>query len=96
MLLTSIVVPLAAVTMSPGLTERPLGRFSVAPTTAITSSGSSRRAIAPTPSSTLAAPDMSNFISDIFAEGFSEIPPLSKVTPLPTRPSTGPLAPAPR
>ena len=33
-LLISIVLPLAAVTMSPGLIARPLGRFSVAPTTA--------------------------------------------------------------
>src|ERR671927_59570 len=33
-LFTSIVLPLSAVTMSPGLTERPLGMFSVDGTTA--------------------------------------------------------------
>jgi len=46
-------------------------------------------------STTAAPPDMSNFISSIFAEGFSEMPPVSKVTALPTKPSVGPLAPAP-
>ena len=35
------------------------------------------------------APDMSIFISCIPAEGLSEIPPVSKVTPLPTRPRVG-------
>ena len=94
-LLISIVLPLDAVTMSPGLTERPLGRFSVAPTTASSLTGSCRRAIAATASMTAAPPDMSNFISDIFAPGFSEMPPLSKVTALPTNPSLGPLAPGP-
>ncbi len=44
---------------------------------------------------TAAPPDMSNFISAIFAPGFSEMPPLSNVTALPTKPSTGPLAPGP-
>ena len=34
--------------------------------------------------STLAAPDMSNFISSISGAGFSEMPPVSKVMPLPT------------
>ncbi len=81
--------------MSPGLTERPLGRFSVAPTTATSLTGSRSRAIAPTASITAAPPDMSNFISDIFGPGFSEMPPLSNVTALPTKPSTGPLAPGP-
>ncbi len=78
--------------MSPGLIDRPLGRFSVAPTTAISFTASPRLAIAPTASTTAAPPDMSNFISAIFAPGFSEMPPLSKVTALPTKPSTGPVA----
>ena len=78
--------------MSPGFTDRPLGRFSVAPTTATSLTGSFRRAIASTASSTAAPPDMSNFISAIFGPGFSEMPPLSKVTALPTKPSTGPVA----
>ncbi len=89
-LLTSIVLPLDALTMSPGLTERPLGRFSVAPTTATSLTGSRRRATAATASITAAPPDMSNFISDIFGPGFSEMPPLSNVTALPTKPSAGP------
>ena len=78
--------------MSPGFTARPLGRFSVAPTTPTSLTGRPRRAIAPIASITAAPPDMSNFISDIFAPGFSEMPPLSNVTALPTRPSTGPRA----
>ncbi len=78
--------------MSPGFTARPLGRFSVAPTTPTSFTGSRRRAIAPIASITAAPPDMSNFISDIFAPGFSEMPPLSNVTALPTKPSSGPRA----
>ena len=80
--------------MSPGLTAWPLGRFSVAPTTATSRTGSCSRAIAATASITAAPPDMSNFISAIFGPGFSEMPPLSNVTALPTKPSVGPLAPA--
>ena len=86
----SIVVPVFARTMSPGLSAWPDGRFSVAPTTATTRTGRPRRAIAPIASSTAAPPDMSNFISLIFAPGLSEMPPESKVTALPTSPSTGP------
>ena len=52
--------------------------------------GSSSSAIAATVSSTAAAPDMSIFISCIPAEGLIEMPPVSKVTPLPTRPRVGP------
>jgi hypothetical protein len=44
--------------------------------------------------STLAAPPMSNFISSISAPGLSEMPPVSKVTPLPTS-TTGASALAP-
>ena len=91
-LLTSIVFPFPAVTMSPGFTERSLGRFSVAPTTPRSFTGSFNRAIAATASTTAAPPDMSNFISAIFAPGFSEMPPLSNVTALPTIPSSGPFA----
>ena len=42
---------------------------------------------------TAAPPDMSNFISCIFAEGLIEIPPVSKVTALPTNARCGPVAP---
>ena len=53
--------------------------------------GSPSRAIAPVASSTAAPPDMSNFISCIFAEGLIEIPPVSNVTALPTKPRWGPV-----
>ena len=91
MLLTSIVTPDLARTMSPGLTERPDGMFSVAPITPATRTGRPSAAIAPTASSTAAPPDMSNFISCIFAAGLIEMPPESKVTALPTKPSSGPV-----
>jgi hypothetical protein len=83
-LFTSIVLPFIAVTMSPGLTERPLGMFSVAGTTAVMRAGRPSAAIAPIASMTAAPPDMSNFISCIFPAGLIEIPPVSKVTALPT------------
>ena len=76
--------------MSPGLTARPAGMFSVAPTTPATRTGSPSAAIAPIDSTTAAPPDMSNFISCIFAAGLIEMPPESKVTALPTKPSSGP------
>ena len=58
--------------------------FSVAGITAVIFTGIASSAIAPIASSTAAPPDMSNFISLIFAPGLSEIPPVSKVTALPT------------
>ena len=93
MLLTSIVLPFSAVTMSPGLTDRPLGMFSVDGTTATIRTGRSSSATAPMASITAAPPDMSNFISCIFALGLIEIPPVSNVTALPTYPRTGPEPP---
>ena len=84
-------MPDFARTMSPGLIECPEGRFSVAPITPATRTGSPSAAIAPTASSTAAPPDMSNFISCIFAAGLIEIPPESNVTALPTKPSSGPV-----
>ncbi len=94
-LMTSIVVPLAAVTTSPGLTAWPDGMFSVAPTTAMTRTGSRSSAIASIAPSTVAPPDMSNFISNILLAFLIEMPPVSNVTALPTSPSTGPLGSAP-
>ena len=41
---------------------------------------------------TAAPPDMSNFISCIFPAGLIEIPPVSKVTALPTSRGAGPAA----
>ena len=61
--------------MSPGRIAWPDGMFSVAPTTPITRTGSPSRAIAPTAATTAAPPDMSNFISCIFAAGLIEMPP---------------------
>ena len=81
--------------MSPGRIDRPDGMFSVAPTTPTACTGSPSRAIAPIASITAAPPDMSNFISCIFCAGLIEIPPVSNVTALPTRPRTGPPAPGP-
>ena len=66
--------------------------FSVAPTTATIRTGSARRAIAPIASITAAPPDMSYFISSMCSPGLIEMPPLSNVTALPTKPSRGPLA----
>ena len=94
MLTISIVVPVFARTMSPGLSACPDGRFSVAPITVSTRTGSPSRAIAPVASSATAPPDMSNFISDIFCPGLIEIPPESNVTALPTRPRIGPATPS--
>ena len=79
--------------MSPGLTARPSGRFSLAPSTPRIRTGSSSSAIAAIASSTAAPPAMSNFIPNIVRGGFSDRPPLSKVTDLPTNPSRGPVAP---
>ena len=72
------------VTTSPGLTALPSGMFSqagISPTTLI--SGCSSASARNTPS-TLAAPHMSYFISSISADGLMEMPPVSKVMPLPT------------
>ncbi len=77
------------VTMSPGLTAPPLGRFSVAPTTRDELDRQLQARDRGDRLTTAAPPDMSNFISAIFAPGFSEMPPLSNVTALPTKPSIG-------
>ena len=71
-------------TTSPGLVAVPLGMFSQVGTRPITLSlGLSSARLWKVPS-TLAAPPMSNFISSMPAPGFSEMPPVSKVMPLPT------------
>ena len=62
----------------------PSGMFSqlgIRPTTLMAGCSSASAAKVP---STLAAPPMSNFISSISAAGLMEIPPVSKVMPLPT------------
>ena len=70
-------------TTSPGFTAVPEGMFSVLgirPTT--WTLGFSRPSISKVPS-TAAAPDMSYFMSSMFWAGLIEMPPVSKVTPLP-------------
>ena len=72
------------VTTSPGLIALPLGMFSQAgirPTRLIFGFSCATARKVP---STLAAPPMSNFISSISAAGLIEMPPVSKVMPLPT------------
>ncbi len=88
---TSMVWPDMLVTTSPGLLASPSGMFSqlgTIPTTLIAGLSSPRVLNAP---KTLAAPHISNFISSIAGEGLMDIPPESKVMPLPT--STTGLAP---
>ena len=58
--------------------------FSARASHAVTRTGSPRRAIAKIDCAAAAAPAMSDFISSIFAGGLSEMPPESKVMPLPT------------
>ncbi len=92
----SIVWPDMLVTMSPGRVAFPPGMFSQAgktPTTLHSGSSSAIAAIAP---STPPAPHMSNFISSIFGGGFSEMPPVSNVTPLPQIAIGATFGPAPR
>ena len=73
------------VTMSPGLTARPLGHVLAGGDQAddVERAASARPSARKVPS-TLAAPPMSNFISSISAAGLIEMPPVSKVMPLPT------------
>ena len=80
-----MVWPDIEVTMSPGRLALPPGMFSVAGTMTVRLIGSPMRATAFMVPRTLAAPHMSYFISSISAAGLSEMPPVSKVTPLPTR-----------
>ena len=71
-------------TISPGLVARSPGMFSTAGVMPTTLIGKRMVATASSVPSTLPAPLISNFISSISAPGLSDIPPVSKVTPLPT------------
>ena len=73
--------------------SRRLAASSVAGTVATRSIGNPSSAMAATASRTAAAPDMSIFISCIPDAGLIEIPPESKVTPLPTSPMVSPEPP---
>ena len=72
------------VTTSPGLVARPDGMFSQAATSPIRLTSALSSAIARSVPNTDAAPHMSNFIWSMSRPGFSEMPPLSNVMPLPT------------
>src|SRR5690625_2826581 len=79
-----MVRPDLAVTISPGLLAVLLGMFSQAAIRPMTGRLRPWRAMARKVPSTLAAPHMSYFISSILLAGLIEIPPESKVNPLPT------------
>ena len=86
---TSTVLPPAPVRMSPGLIARPPGMFSVAGTTPTTLIGAPSMAMARIAQMTAAPPAMSSFMRSMPSAGLIEMPPVSNVMPLPTRPSTG-------
>ena len=87
--MTSIDFPDMAICTSPGFCARPPGMFSVEGMTAMTLMEGFRRARARMAPSMAAPPAISNFIFSISFEGLMEMPPVSKVMALPTRPSTG-------
>ena len=76
--------------MSPGFTARPPGMFSTAATRPTTLRRSRSCAASVRLAITAAAPLISNFISSIPGGSLSEMPPVSKVTPLPTSTTGGP------
>ena len=78
--------------MSPGRWALPSGMFSTSPQTPITLALALRVASVFIAPATAPAPPMSHFIDSMPSAGLIEMPPVSKVTPLPTR-ATG-LAPA--
>ena len=75
--------------MSPGRVARPPGMFSAIGTMPRTRRGTPSAPIARIAPTTAAPPAMSLFIHSMPAAGLIEIPPVSKVTPLPTSASTG-------
>jgi hypothetical protein len=93
---TSTVLPLALRSTSPGRSAPPPGMFSAAGTTPMTRSGIPSSAIARMAAITAAPPAMSSFIRSMPSADLIEMPPESKVTPFPTRPSTGPACRSPR
>ena len=88
--MTSTVLPLAPVRTSPGFIARPPGMFSVVGTMPIDADRRAcSRAMARIAQMTAAPPAMSSFIRSMPSAGLIEMPPVSKVMPLPTRPRTG-------
>ena len=80
----STVLPELVVTISPGRVAPPLGMFSAAATIVKRLIGSLASMAAFVAPKTAAAPPMSYFISSIVGGGLREMPPVSKVIPLPT------------
>ena len=78
-----------AVCTSPGFCAVPAGMFSAAQTMAMTGTFGLSSAIARIAPIMAAPPAMSYFIFSMFSAGLIEIPPVSKVMPLPTRPRCG-------
>ena len=71
---------------------RPSGMFSQEQTTLRTRTLGLSRAMARMAPIMAAEPAMSYFIFSMLSAGLMEMPPVSKVMPLPTRPMTGPFA----
>ena len=80
-----MVWPDREVTTSPGRCAVDEGMFSTSPTTPTTSTLALRPARAAIRPITTPAPPMSHFMSSMPPAGLMEIPPVSKVTPLPTK-----------
>ena len=89
MLMISMVLPDMAVTTSPGLKARPSGMFSAEQTMESTRTFGLSRAMARMAPIMAAAPAMSYFIFSMLSPGLREMPPVSKVMPLPTSAMTG-------
>ena len=83
------------VTMSPGFVALPPGMFSQVGTIATTLIFRPISATARIVPSTEPAPHMSYFISSMPSPGFSEMPPVSNVMPLPTSTTGAAFAAAP-
>ncbi len=78
------MVPPWMVITSPGRCALPPGMFSADGSQPVTRMGRPSSAMAFTAPRTAAAPAMSDFISSMLAAGLIEMPPVSKVMPLPT------------
>ena len=89
MLMISIDLPDMAICTSPGFCAVPEGMFSAAHTMPITRTFGFSCAMARIAPIIAAPPAMSYFIFSMPSAGLMEMPPVSKVMPLPTRPSTG-------
>ena len=79
-----MVLPLRALSTSPGRSADPPGMFSVSGARASTFTGNCRVAMASMAANTAAAPDMSVFIVSMPSAVFSDRPPESNTMPLPT------------